>query len=835
MFKKRVLTITFLLVMLCSMALIANAADHSINSSDDLQATINIAAAGDTIILANGNYDLPAQITIGKNITIKGASVTGVVIRPDAPFTSGDSLFKISNAASVTIENLKFANSASGNSNYAIEIATAAVTLKTIRIEDFKAGGVTISNSTVNINDLSTSRNGSRGIFVSAATSNTVLTISDFTASENKVIEVASPAVSLTTVNIPSLDPDIGPIKTKDTSGNMVWYRSDSDEAKATMSYIVASGTARSTAIHYTSLSAAAADSRTGDTIYIKPGEHSINSEINFTTKNVNLTGISDSAGNAPTLKAAFPFTGNNLITLNGINAEVKITNLNLAGNNISTYGINIVNCQNAVLKDVKVSSFRSGGVNANSSTVTFDGLKTENNILHGINFANSATPTYAPSLKEAGKGYLAGETIAIKIDSSAKTVFDANRNIIEVADVFWAFSPNNEYIGIQNPALTRISGVKVTKTDDTTGTIEITFSSDMSATQPAAARIFLDGGYSELLNGAWNQTDKKVYTVEYKELDLGKTYILNVTGFIDYRDLAIETYRADLLTTPESPSQNATLDKTSITSVKENNVHKDQTVTLTLNGRTLSGITNGTYTLVKDTDYTVSGNDITIKASYLNTLADGDYIFTFSMNAGTNPTLAVKLTPTPPPWVNPFSDVAANDWFYPHVEYAVVNGLFTGVTTTLFAPDGTLTRGMMVTLLGRLAGINPSSYAGASFGDVSTGEYYAPYVKWASENDIVNGVGNNKFAPAENISRQDLATIMHRYAQVMEISLPVNEAKINFNDRAFISNYATSAVEAMQRAGIINGKLGNLFDPLSTTTRAETATLLHRFSELTD
>jgi S-layer homology domain./Domain of unknown function. len=813
MFKKRVLTIAFMLIMLFSMALIASADDHTVTNIDDLQTKITEAAAGDTLILANGTYNLPVQIAIDKNITIKGASSAGVVIKAGSGFPGdGTSMFKISDATSVTIQDLSFEEGrATDGSNYAIEIANSAVTLENITTNNFKSGG----------------------ILVSAAAPSTSLTIQSLTANEKKAIEVAATAVGNTTVSIASLNPDTGLVKTReDVTNNMVWYQPTSDEAKATKTYIVAKDAALSSATHYNALTDAVTASNDGDTIYIKTGEHIIDAPITFTTKNVNLTGVS---GTTPTIKAGNVFNGEYLISLAALTGEVKITNLNLVGNGSINpkYGINISGCKSVLLKDVNINSFVFGGVNTNGSIVTLDGLKTDT-LGHGINFANSATPAHGPSLKETGAGFISSDPIAIRVEASAKTVFDADRGIIDIKDIFWLPAASDTYTGHQNPSATTVTNVIVTKTNDISGKIEVIFSADMSAAQPGSAEISFEGGTFTLESKAWSQTDKNVYSFNYKNLEYGKTYILNIKGFVDSNNLPIATYKANLFITPATPAQNSTLNKTSITSAKENNAHKDQTVTLTLNGNTLTSITNRTYTLVKDTDYTVSGNTITIKGSYLNTLTSTDYVFNFNMSAGATPTLAIKLTTAPPPWVNPFKDVAKTNWFYPHVEYVMVNNLFTGVTDSIFAPDGTLTRGMMVTLLGRLADIDPSDYTGASFGDVSTGEYYAPYVKWASEKKIVNGIGNNKFAPAENISRQDLATIMHRYAQVMKIELPVSEPKITFSDSTLIASYAVTSVEVMQRAGIINGKLNNLFDPLGTSTRAETAALLHGFIDAT-
>ena len=179
-----------------------------------------------------------------------------------------------------------------------------------------------------------------------------------------------------------------------------------------------------------------------------------------------------------------------------------------------------------------------------------------------------------------------------------------------------------------------------------------------------------------------------------------------------------------------------------------------------------------------------------------------------------------------------PFVDVLLTDWFYDDVLYVFMNGLFNGTSATTFSPQMPMTRGMVVTVLGRLAGIDVADYAGESFGDVDTEMYYAPYVKWAAEKGIANGVGGNKFAPDADISRQDLAVILARYADVMGLTMKQPLQNVVFIDSDAIADYAVDAVGTMVRAGVINGKEDGGFDPAASATRAEVAAMLHRFCE---
>ena len=286
----------------------------------------------------------------------------------------------------------------------------------------------------------------------------------------------------------------------------------------------------------------------------------------------------------------------------------------------------------------------------------------------------------------------------------------------------------------------------------------------------------------------------------------------------------------------PSANSLSPAIGTFEITAGEANN--KDITVTLTqTGGATLTNIKNGTIVLNEGTDYTKSGNSYTIKKEYLGSLTVGTHTLTFDMNSGTDPKFTITITQNPPhptadTWKNPFIDVNAADWFYENVEYVHQNNLFEGTSANTFSPQMSMSRGMVVTVLGRLADIDTATYSGASFSDVDESMYYAPYVKWASEKGIVNGVGNNKFAPDVNISRQDLAVILYNYAGKMGITLPDTISASAFNDYADISGYASAAVGAMQKAGIITGKSGNVFDPKGNATRAEVAAMMQRFCE---
>ncbi len=178
------------------------------------------------------------------------------------------------------------------------------------------------------------------------------------------------------------------------------------------------------------------------------------------------------------------------------------------------------------------------------------------------------------------------------------------------------------------------------------------------------------------------------------------------------------------------------------------------------------------------------------------------------------------------------FTDITGH-WAADNILFAASRGLLSGTSETTFSPNTGITRGMFATALGRLADINPDSYQTGEFTDVKADAYYAPYVNWAAQKGIVNGATATTFSPDANITREQMAVILTNYAKNMGYSLPATQEAVTFADNTQISSWAAAEVKAMQQAGILAGKDGNRFDPKGTATRAEAATVLRRFVEI--
>lgn len=186
---------------------------------------------------------------------------------------------------------------------------------------------------------------------------------------------------------------------------------------------------------------------------------------------------------------------------------------------------------------------------------------------------------------------------------------------------------------------------------------------------------------------------------------------------------------------------------------------------------------------------------------------------------------------PTVKEWKNPFSDVSEYDWFYNSVKFANENSLMDGTEETTFKPNENVTRGMLVTILYRAEG-EPAVNKSIPFADVAADSYYRDAVIWAQQNGIVNGVTENEFLPNENITREQMAAVIYRYAQFKGYDVTVGEDTniLSYADFGEISEYAIESLQYAVGSGLIQGKTDSTLNPKDCATRAELAAILQRF-----
>ena len=248
---------------------------------------------------------------------------------------------------------------------------------------------------------------------------------------------------------------------------------------------------------------------------------------------------------------------------------------------------------------------------------------------------------------------------------------------------------------------------------------------------------------------------------------------------------------RGEEVTITTNPDQGMEVDKVSVTDRYGN------TVEVTNNG-------DGTYSFIQPR------GSVTIEVSFKTAVCDGG-----------------RDCPS-----YHFSDIDTSQWYHEAVDYVVANGLMNGTSSTTFSPTTELSRGMLVTILWRMENQPVANYQ-MTFEDVAEDAYYAEAIRWAASNEIITGHSSSIFSPDEPITREQLATILFRYAQYNGMGAVTLEYNLGgFADIEAISEYAGTAMNWAVGRGIINGKAGNLLDPAGATSRAEAAQMLMKYQQ---
>ncbi|MBO5505585.1 MAG: S-layer homology domain-containing protein [Clostridia bacterium] len=190
-------------------------------------------------------------------------------------------------------------------------------------------------------------------------------------------------------------------------------------------------------------------------------------------------------------------------------------------------------------------------------------------------------------------------------------------------------------------------------------------------------------------------------------------------------------------------------------------------------------------------------------------------------------------VTPEAPEDKDGFTDIDSDDWYADAVAYVLENGIMNGVDADKFQPEATLTRGMFATILHRVEG-TPAVDGEIAFEDILDGKWYADAVAWANANGIVKGISETEFAPNNNITREQIATIIYRYCQFKGIDVTTGEVILaNYDDFGAVSDYAVEAIKYAVGSGLMKGRTDRTLNPRENVTRAEAATLIMRFIEM--
>ena len=210
----------------------------------------------------------------------------------------------------------------------------------------------------------------------------------------------------------------------------------------------------------------------------------------------------------------------------------------------------------------------------------------------------------------------------------------------------------------------------------------------------------------------------------------------------------------------------------------------------------------NVTYVITPDEGYEIAS--VLVNGADIGAVRE----YTF-WNVKSDCTISVSFREIPAAHYNPFVDVNPGDAYYDAVLYVYENGLFKGVSETEFAPDTTMTRAMFVTVLGRMAGVNPLLYQKSSFTDVEVGQWYSPYVEWAAQSGIVLGYGDGTFGLNDEITVEQAAVILARYAAFTGRSTYTLRTLHDFADSADVSDWAVYSMKWIVNTGIYTGENG--------------------------
>ena len=241
------------------------------------------------------------------------------------------------------------------------------------------------------------------------------------------------------------------------------------------------------------------------------------------------------------------------------------------------------------------------------------------------------------------------------------------------------------------------------------------------------------------------------------------------------------------------------------------------------------------TIDVTPDEAYLLDELVVTANGKDVELTDNGDGTYTFTM-----PSADVKISATfaeDPDWTEPeepatdvsdiFIDVAPNAWYKDAVQYAYAGGLMTGVSANEFAPDATTTRGMIVSMLARLEGVESANDAG--FADVE-GEWYATAVNWAASVGVVSGYEDNTFRPNDAITREQLAAILMNYAAYKGEDVSARASLDAYSDAENVSTWATDTMQWAVAKGLLTGVTADTLQPQGAATRAQVAAISQRF-----
>ncbi|MBE5077287.1 S-layer homology domain-containing protein [Anaerotignum lactatifermentans] len=637
----------------------------------------------------------------------------------------------------------------------------------------------------------------------------------------------------------------------KDENGNWV---SNTDGSGTTKEIVAKIGS-----VEYTSLNAAINDAKDGDVItlqkdivnsdYTNPTQISINKNVTLNGNGHEVEGnvaIYVAASNADTTITNIRFTDihnsiNNLSPIYASELSGKLTITNCSFTNCDwdaiqttpVAGAEIVITDNTfeVTDDATVKGQRFVHIQSTGS-VDFSTTVTRNKMIG--NTQQSALEVYYPADLEdvmLSGNYITSDNKLCILDGKGNNVSEiaypmADENLKPVED---------EVVIVKTGYTAEAYKTLEEALENVKGNNEISLLQDISISTetriPQNVTFDANGNRISLQAGA-----KLVVYVDISDsIDVPSGYKLEVSG----NETDGFTYTAEKKSSGGSHSYDGYITiinpKNGTVSVSDDWADEDQKITLTITP-------DKGYVVDKIEIVDAEGDKIDAKK-----VEDKDNEYTFRMaNCDVTVTVTFKeegktedkeettteeTEETTKPETVAFSDVSESDWFYKGVNYVVENGMMNGVGENQFAPNAPLTREMLAVVLYNMekqpesTGVNP-------FADVKADMWYTDAIVWANANGIVAGYDDSTFGLGDSITREQLAAILYRYAQMKGYDVTEKADLTGYTDSESISDYAVEAMQWANANGIVNGMTETTLAPQGTATRAQVATMLMNFCE---
>ena len=424
--------------------------------------------------------------------------------------------------------------------------------------------------------------------------------------------------------------------------------------------------------------------------------------------------------------------------------------------------------------------------IQKNAGTLDTTGTDVEITIPLPANFVNDTkTPVYITHTKANGTKYV----YKAKVTKSGETYYATFTN------------PN----GFSNFVLKTQVAASITANDKTT--YYDTLQDAVDAVQNDETIEILKDGETAMVSGR---------SVKFTVNPNSHTYTINLGSHC--KNNATETDTYDIVYSRPSSGSGSSVTTYAV------NVTTATNGTVTADKKTAAKGATVTVTATPSTGYVVDKITVVDKDGKAVDVTAKDGKYSFVMPASAVTVTATFKAETPAPSGLPFVDMKSGDWFYDAVKYAYENGLMNGTSETIFAPNGTMNRAMIVTVLYRLEK-TPAVTTASQFADVPAGQWYSDAVAWAAANNIVNGYNETTFGPMNAVTREQMAAILYRYEQYKGMdTVTLEENLARFPDKDKVSAYAVPAMQWAVGQKVINGNADGTLNPTGTATRAQVA-----------